>query len=254
MSISSMAIPPELAGKIVKCIEDAVGDSIRADIRESDLRTYNSVPSRIWDYINRNIIRALEAMDCSVITAHRGPWEMLVIFEKSTQNVITFMREKRFSELQRQQHRRNRMHYVDMLAKQFNSDLLADQDQLSIFPHEFSDEDRLAELVQTLLYDLDGNAEIVRHHILVLFDTVGFQLAHIRAVMVTPTLEIAQGSEWDWSRYISVVESAVVETVDDTHTPAIQPNRGLTLKARALERKRNKPKPKANNLDMEKGG
>ena len=254
MSINSMSIPPELAEIIVKCIEDAVGDSIRADIRESDLCTYNSVPSRIWDYINRNIIRALGAMDCTVITAHRGPWEMLVIYEKSTQSIITFMREKRFSELQRQQKRRNRMHYVDMLAKQFNSNLLAPHDQLTFFPHEFSDEDRLAELVQTLLSDLNGIAEIVRHHVLVLFDTVGYQLLHIRAVMVTPTLEIAQNCEWDWSKYISTVEGSVVETVDDTHSPVNQPERGLSLTKKALERKKNKPKPKSHDLEIKEGG
>jgi len=43
------------------------------------------------------------------------------------------------------------MHYIDILTKQFNKDLLSDQQQLSFIPHAFSDEDRLAELVQTML-------------------------------------------------------------------------------------------------------
>ena len=111
------------------------------------------------------------------------------------------------------------MHYIDMLARQFNADLLADQQQLSLFPNTFSDEDRLPELVQTMLSDLEGGVEVVRHHVLVLFDTVGYQLTHVRAVMVTPSLDIAQNSEQDWSQYIAADESTVVEKVPNSNVP-----------------------------------
>lgn len=93
------------------------------------------------------------------------------------------------------------------LQDMFNADLLADQQQLSLFPNTFSDEDRLPELVQTMLSDLEGGVEVVRHHVLVLFDTVGYQLTHVRAVMVTPSLDIAQNSEQDWSQYIAAVKA-----------------------------------------------
>ena len=103
------------------------------------------------------------------------------------------------------------MHYIDMLAKQFNKDLLSDQQQLSFIPHVFSDEDRLAELVQTMLHELESDAKIVRHHVLVLFETIGYQLTHIRAVMVNSSLDIAWNSEQDWSQYIIARKSAVIE-------------------------------------------
>ena len=140
--------------------------------------------------------------------------------------------------------KRENMHYLDMLAMQFNKDLLADEQQLCFIPHTFSDEDHLAELIQTMLHDLEGDAEVVRHHVLVLFETVGYQLTHIRAVMVTPSLDIAQNSEQDWSRYIAADESAVVEKVTTPNAPGNQPNRGLSLTAKAMARQKSRPKQK----------
>lgn len=244
MHTANIFLSPALIAKMVRCIEDAVGDDIRADIRQHDLQTKNSVPSRIWDLLNTNIIKTLDTEDCTIAKAHRGPWEMLVVYEKSTHCIFTFMREKRFAELRNRQHKRRCMHYIDMLARQFNADLLADQQQLSLFPNTFSDEDRLPELVQTMLSDLEGGVEVVRHHELVLFDTVGYQLTHVRAVMVTPSLDIAQNSEQDWSQYIAADESTVVEKVPNSNVPGNQPNRGLHLTAKAMARQKSRPKQK----------
>lgn len=144
------------------------------------------------------------------------------------------------------------MHYIDMLTKQFNKDLLSDQQQLSFIPHTFSDEDRLAELVQTMLHDLEGDSKVVRHHVLVLFETVGYQLARIRAVMVTPSLDIAQNSEQDWSRYIAREESTVVETVANPNATGNQPNRGLSLTAKAMARQKSRPKQRDLEIAAEK--
>ena len=236
MNVSTFS--PELIEKIVRCVEEAVGNDIREDIQRNDLRTTISVPTRIWDLLNGNILRSLETEDCTIAIAHRGIWQMLIIFEKTTQCIITFMREKRFSELRRRQRRRSRMHYIDMLTKQFNAELLAGQQQMTLFPHQFSDEDKLAELVQMLLHDLGGDAELVRHHVLVLFQTVDYQLSHIRAVMVTPELEIA--CEQNWSQYISASESTVVAKVEHPEVPENQPGRGLTLKPKAIDRQNKK--------------
>ncbi len=241
MHTNDMNFPVELVRKIVHCVEDSVGDDIREDIQRNELRTMNSVPSRIWDLLNTNLYQTLEAAECTIATAHRGPWEMIIIFEKTTRCIFTFMREKRFSELQRKQRSRIHMHYIDILTLQFNKDLLADRQQLSFLPHHFTDEENLAELVQGMLHDLGSDVSIVRHHVLVLFDTAGYQLTHIRAIKVTPNLDVAQGSEQDWSEYITVSESSIVEKVENPENPANNPNRGLKLKSKAAERKKNKP-------------
>ena len=244
MYTTNISFPSELIAKIVRCVDDAVGDGIRADIRQHDLQTRNSIPSRIWDLLNTNIIKALDTEDCTIAKAHRGPWEMLIVFEKSTQCILTFMREKRFAELRNRQHTRAHMHYIDMLAKQFNKNLISGQRQLSFIPHTFSDDKRLAELIQTMLHDLKSESEVVRHHVLVLFETVGYQLTHIRAIMVTPSLDIVQSSEQDWSRYISVAESTVVEEVANPSSSCNQPNRGLSLTTKAMARQKYRPKQK----------
>lgn len=244
MRTSDSLFPTELIEKMVCCVEDAVGDDILLDVQRNDLRTTNSIPSRIWDLMNTNLIKKLDTEDCTIAMAHRGPWQMIIIFEKTSKCIITFMREKRFSELQKRQRSRARMHYLDMLTKQFNKDLLAAHQQTALFPHNFSDENQLSELVQMLLNDLEGDVAVVRNHVLVLFETVGYQLSHIRAVKVTPNLEIAQNSEQDWSKYISVNESFVVDKVANPEAPENKPNRGLTLKPKALARKKDKPQEK----------
>lgn len=155
------------------------------------------------------------------------------------------MREKRFAELSRRQHRRANMHYLDLLTKQFNKELIAEQQQFALFPHVFSDENRLAERVQTLLRDLKDEIPVVRNHVLVLFETTGYQLTHIRAVRVTPSLDIAQNGSQDWSRYISNNVSSVVETVVNPVAPENQPDRGLKLKSKAIQRKKNRPQKKS---------
>ena len=155
--LSDMVIIPEdIAKAITNAIENAVGDDIREDIQKNNLSTHNSTPSRIWDYLNTNLRNNLAVTDCTVADAHRGSWEMLIVYEGVSQTIITFMREKRFSQLQKKQRRRDKMHYVDMLAKQFNSNLKADPQQVCMFEqpeHTFSDQNRLSELVQILLRD-----------------------------------------------------------------------------------------------------
>ena len=102
--------------------------------------------------------------------------------------------------------------------------------------------------------DLGSNVDIVRHHVLVLFDTVGYRLTNIRAVMVTPSLDIAQNSEQDWSRYIAVDESAVVEKVANPSAPSNQPNRGLSLTAKAVARQKSRPEHKELEITAQKEG
>ena len=243
-TLKDNTIPENIVRLIVEAVQSAVGDDIREDIVKNRLQTTNSVPSRIWDLINRNLTETLQTQECSVYRASRGPWGMHVVFEPNTKYIVTFMREKRFSQLVKDQRKRKKMHYLDMLADYFNRDLSALYHQLSLFPHEFSDEDRLEEHIQNLLRNLGSNSEIVKNHMLVLFDTSRFELVSVRMVMLTPSLEIAV--EEDWSKYISRHESLIVETVDNSNSPAAQPNRGLKLKGRAIERQKNKPKRKQN--------
>lgn len=59
-------LPSEIAQIIVSCVENAVGDDIRSDIRRNRLKTTNSVPARIWDLMNTNLIDSLELQNCTL--------------------------------------------------------------------------------------------------------------------------------------------------------------------------------------------
>lgn len=245
METKTLFISSSSIKTVLQCLADAIGDDILADICENDLQTRNSVSSRIWDLFNRNLIKAINKDDFIIIPSNRGPWEMLILYHKPSQNIFTFMREKRFTELQKRQKNRKRMHYVDMLAKQFNKDLLPINQQICLFSHSFSDDDKLEILVEKLLHAFNSDTNIINNHVLVLFSTSNYQLMSVRAVMVTPTLDIARGSEQDWSQYIPNNESIIVEKVDQPKTPENQPNRGLTLKTKAITRKNKKLKLKS---------
>lgn len=249
--MTTINISSEIISVIVSCLEDAVGDDIREDVQRSNLQTRNSVPTRIWDFLNRNLIERLDADECNIAKAHRGPWQMLIIFEKSTQCIITFMREGRFKELKKRQKQRHKMHYVDMLARHFNRELPPDQHQLCFLPHVFSDENKLGELVANLLQDLNSDADVVKNHILVLFESSGYQLTSVRSIMVTPSLEIAKDCEQDWSNFISREESVIVEKVSNAAAPENQPNHGLKLKSKALARQKTRPERKKNTTEVE---
>lgn len=230
-------VSENIARSIVACIEDAVGDNIKADIFSNRLTTTNSVPSRIWDYINRNL-KEIGFDDCVVSNTNRGPWQMTVVYDNNTRCIFTIMREKRFKQLRNAQKKRNKMHYVDMLAKQFNSGLTCTCKQTSLFAeHYFNDEENLSALVQQLLNDLVDDLDLVNNHILVLFDTVENELMSIRAVMITPSLDIADDSEVSWSQYISN-NSVIIEKISSVDSIKNTPSRGLKLSAKATQRKK----------------
>jgi len=244
--MTTINFPSEVISAIVSSLGDAVGDDIRENIQSNELPTRNSMPTMIWDLLNRNLIKRLDTDSCNIAKARRGPWEMLIVFEKSTQCIITLMREKRFAEIRVNQRKRRHMHYVDMLAMQFNRDLPPDKHQLCFLPHTFSDEDRLNERITSLLQDLNGDADIVKNHVLVLFESSGYQLTGVRAIMVTPSLEIAKGCEQDWSSFINREESVIVEKVSNAAAPENQPNLGLKFKSKAIARQKARPERKKN--------
>lgn len=241
-------ISENIAKGVVACIEDAVGDSIRADIISNRLSTTNSVPSRIWDFINRNM-KEFGFDDCVVSDINRGPWQMTVVYDNKTQCVFTIMREKRFNQLKKAQKNRNKMHYVDMLAKQFNSNLTCAYQQTSFFTeHHFDDEERLSKLVQQLLSDLVDDIDLVNNHILVLFETIEHELISVRAVMITPSLDVADNAELSWSQYISN-NSAIVEKVSSVDSINNSPNKGLKLSAKATQRKKTNSRIKDSDIE-----
>lgn len=230
----------DIAKTVVDCISNAVGDDILEDIQRNNLATTNSIPARIWDLINTNLCDKLCGMNCDVVKTNSGPWQMCLIWDKSSDVVITLMREERFSELKRKQSSRGKMHYLDALTEFYNKELNPEYTQTTLYEHEFTDKDRLSERVNTLLRNIESDISEIKNHVLVLFESIGNSLISVRAIKATPALEIAKDGEWNLSEYIGYNESAIVEKVDKKNQNNSE-NINLKLKEKAIAKQKKPP-------------
>ncbi len=223
--------------KIVSSIQEAVGDRIKEDM--NGLKTQNSKPSRIWDLLNTELLNAFNTTYCMSYDFKRGPWQMVMLYEKETGFLFTIMREQRFREISSKISLRKNMHYVDMLAKHLNFDLKPNVEQISLFPHTFNDENTLEEKVNSLLRNLKEDGATISRHVLVLFESRHYELASIRSVMVDGSLNIS--AEQIWTQYINAQESTIIPKIVAENNISDKPTGNLELTAKALARKESAP-------------
>lgn len=228
-------IPVALAQEIVSKMY-AVGDEMRMEARRNIYTTQNHVKSKFWDILNTRICEALNSPNCMSVVKRRGFWELVLNYYKPSGLIFTFMREQRFKTLQTEIKKRGRMTYVDLLVRHLNRNLLAPIGQMSIFPVEFSDEAQLSDKVQSLLSSFQNEDTFISHYVIILFDCdSSYELRQVRAVLVDPNLDVVE--EIPWTQFIPVMETTITEKVIDVTEPSNNPTRGLTLKAKAFERK-----------------
>lgn len=223
--------------KIVANMQEVIGDGIKEDMHH--LKTSNSKASRVWDLLNTALLNNFNTPYCMSYDFKRGPWQMVMLYEKETGFLFTIMREKRFKEISSKIISRKNMHYIDMFVRHLNFDLQSNIEQISLFPHSFNDETCLEERVNSLLRNLKEDGAIITRHVLVLFDIKFDELNSIRAVMVDRNLNIVV--EQDWTKYIEVQESTVINKIFAENIISDKPTRGLELKAKALARKDSSP-------------
>lgn len=106
------------------------------------------------------------------------------------------------------------------------------------YKHTFSDEDRLEQKVQDFLSEFGQDIEGIKNYVLIVFDTQGYTVTHVRALVLTPNLEVAHGGEEDWSLFLLLRQDAIVEKVNYSQFASNTPDRGLKLKDKALKRKK----------------
>lgn len=226
----------EIARKITECVSSATGNDSQEHNRK--IRTHNSSPSAVWDFINTALCKAFYNEECQAYVVARGPWEMAVIYCKKNGCLYTIMREKRFAELQRTQARRNQSHYLDLLAGIINADLRDDDfNQMSMLPEKPSDQEAMKQQLLKLLYTLVDSLDELKRHVLILFNAnYETGLTAIRAVTVNRMLTVIEQA--NWSRYIDLNNVAVVETVDEENSNFDTPDMGIKLTKKAEQRKK----------------
>ena len=234
----SLCINPRVRDSIMRSISEAVGDLIKEDLQRNHLKTHNGNGGRIWDFLNTELCSAFNSPNCMAYVSQRGPWEMVLVYERESKRLFTFMREARFASIQKETYRRRRMHYLDMLTRHLNKDLLAPIGQISLIDHEFEDQDNLHELVGRLLHDLERDGAVIERHVLVLFESQNYQMTSIRAVILDSNLDIV--AEDNWNNYITANDSIIMDSVETHDDPSNDPNRGLRLTSKAAARQKNK--------------
>lgn len=202
----------ELKKGIIKSIQDAIGDDILLDVKNNELDTHNGDPTRIWDFINRNLRKNLRGESFITATTRRGRWEMKFIVDKNSGILYTLMREERFSSLIKEVEGRKTVHYVQAIAETFNRGLKSKQHQLSLFKEQkYYNEDVVNTIVDKILDDLQIPKNIIKNHAIVLFEGRSHELETVRCCIINSDLEVVEES--GWNEYIEARDSVVMHEV-----------------------------------------
>lgn len=244
-----LTINPELVTGITKSISDAVGDDIKLDVKINELDTNNGTPTRIWDYINRNLSRNLPHDRYITKITKRGRWELKPIFDKEVGVLYTIMREERFAQLQNEVIDRDSAHYVQALSHELNSELEYQQKQLTLFNIEeanYFDEEQIQKILQKIYRDLGIPDGVVNNHVVILFSSKNYTLLSVRACVLKGDLSIV--GEKEWNEFIDITESSIVETTNEIES--IVPEDKLRFKAKATKKLEEKKKIKAKDKNI----
>lgn len=219
--------------KIVNAINNAVTDDIKKDISDSNLsrQDMNSYAARIWDLINRNTDLAFKN-DASVITGitTRGPWKLRPIFDKKSGIIFTIMREERFYSVRKDP--QNRKHYISELAYGLNHDL--EGFQQTLLKDDTIDE-KVVATIEKISNDLSLSTDMIKNHAIILFSSTEDILKSVRCIMINPMFE--ECASVSWNNFIKIHDSVIVDKVSEPESKFINPSHGLSLTAKAKERK-----------------
>lgn len=133
-------------------------------------------------------------------TCSRGGWRTPVLYHQKTNFIITLMTENTFKIVQKRTDKGK--HYLCGGAS-FNQGLEPQYEQIELeLPGVPVDsEPWVVQSREQLASAVKASVEEIRGHVLVLFDTYADKLLSVRAVRLTPSLEISTAEE-DWSELI----------------------------------------------------
>lgn len=193
---------------------------------------WNAVPQFGWNYI---AARLLNNSELEAIPTKRGSWNMVFVHDKDAGFLISLMRENRFAELQAEQPKRRRMHYIDVLSRSLNADLQTVYPQMAFFPKQFADEDTLHRQLNMLLQQLNSDVTSLNRFAIVLFDTVRNHVSSLKIVLVDADLNIVD--EKKLNSLLTFDVAPMVEMVSELGSSVQNPDRNLKLKSTAQIKK-----------------
>lgn len=195
-TIKSLNLPDQFKNAVARGIFDAVTCDLPEQISEQELPT--SVGSGLWrwNYINRDIERFL-GKSIQYTYQKRGAWKFLLLFDPETAFTFSIMSEPNFKKLQTRLPQNP--HYIEALTQK-NSQHSPMEGQIRLQGCERQrDISVIDEIREQLMSDFSG---IIENHILILFDSSSNIVTSVRALLLTPHLEIVLSE--NWSRYLSI--------------------------------------------------
>lgn len=222
--------------KIYQCLFQAVGEDYQEAESHLELETHISQPFMIWDLINRNLIRSFSESDILYSTKKRGMWEILLLYDKKSKMLLSFMKDARFKDIQKT-NRGHKPQYMRALLL-LNQSLQAKMKQQKLFyitePDE-CDNEQLKALLNSLCANfMEPIVSEVKHHALIVFSSNYGQLTSLKAYVLDSDLDVV--TDKDLLDVVKPVMSNEVDKVSKDDAKHKQPK--LTEKAnRRLKQK-----------------
>lgn len=147
-------------------------------------------------------------------TKKRGMWEILLLFDKNSKMILSFMKDTRFEGIQKTKHRHQPQYIRALLL--LNQNLQARVKQQKLFGREEIVTERDNQELKALLNSLCTNftepvISVVKHHALVVFSSKYGQLSSLKAYVLDSDLDIVY--EQDWLNTAKPLMSNEVDTI-----------------------------------------
>ena len=207
-------IPTEVIQEIYQSIAQGVGEDYQEAEAHLDLETRISKPLLIWDLINRNLIRSFSEKDVLYSRSKRGMWEVLLLFEKKSNLLLSFMNDNRFKALKKGSTRK-RPKYMDALLLT-NRKLQSPVKQQRLFIVRETPDER--KLLSSLLNSLCKNFQEhvlgdVKNHVLVVFSHNHGLITSLKAYMLDANLDEVESENW-FDRAKPIMPNIIEKTSD----------------------------------------
>ena len=186
-------------------------------IEENKLTTSLGSGQFRWNFIIRNLSESFEA-NFEAITPPRGPWRVLLLRDLVSNLSFSIMSERNFRKLRRSSS--DRIHYLEALISE-NEKRESLEQQICMNEFQKVREKNILSSIRTQL--LSTFSGIVTEHVLVLFDYDFSVITSMRAVLLTPEMEIAVSE--DWAKYLKstfVPDVSILSSLFDDDEPIVK--------------------------------
>lgn len=186
-------------------------------IEENNLPTTLASGQFRWNFINRNLSDAFEA-DFEAHICPRGSWKVLLLRDLASNLSFSIMAEKNFRKVQKNASQKT--HYLEaLISKNKNREPIERQMCMEGFQKR-SNTSILYAIREQLLCSFSG---IVEEHVLVLFDSSFSNVTSLRAVLLTPNMDVAVSE--NWTKYLTstfIPSSSMLAAISSDDDPIVK--------------------------------